>query len=144
MPLSAHWLVDELVGSWIGEQLCLRIEVQLTASEAQSYGAHVYERARMMAVHFVEGKLLASAYTLEEVGALRLGVGQLGKLVHNIWDGALEAAIHFSLRSFDIRHLARAFRSLAFEHYLATVFVGVRYLMPDAHCVGVLLNSVEK
>ena len=96
----------------------------------------------MVAVVFVESELLARAHTLEEIGALRLGVGQLIKLVPHIGDGALEAFIDLAFRPFDISQFALALVAFALEHNLAAVGISVSDLMPYTYCIVVLLRRI--
>ena len=141
---SAHRLVDKGVGSRIvNKRLCLGVEFQFTASESQSHGTHVHQRAAVVAVVLVEGKLLAGSYTLQEVGALRLGVGQFVEFVHHIGDGTFEAFEHLALWPFYVGQFAFALKAFALEHYLTTVGIRIGDFPPDAHGVIVLLRRID-
>ena len=96
-----------------------------------------------MSVLFVESEFLTCADAVEEVGALGLGIGEFGELVHDVGDGALEAFVDFAFRTFDVGHFAGVFVAFAFEDNLTAVVVGVGNLMPDAYSVGVLLGCVD-
>ena len=142
-PFAAHGLVDKQVGCLVAyEELCLGVEMQC-AVQTQRTNAHIYDGGAVVTVALVEGKLTTGANALQEVGIAWLRIGHLVDELLHIGDGALEALIDLTLRTFDIRHLAFALESFALEDNLTTVLVGVGYLTPDTHCIGMLLRGIN-
>ncbi len=142
-PFATHWLVDKQISCLVAyEELCLGVEMQC-AVQTQRTNAHVYDGGTVVTVTLVEGKLTTGANALQEVGIAWLRIGHLIDELLHIGDGALEALIDLTLRTFDVGNLAFALESFALEDNLTTVLVGVGYLTPDTHCIGMLLRGIN-
>ena len=111
-------------------------------AEPESAGTEIDNRAAVMAVLLIESELLAILDAIQEINLARLRIRKLINHIHNVRDGALEALVNLTLRSLDIRYLARALEALTLEDDLATIGVGVGDAPPDTDSVGMLLRRV--
>ena len=101
-----------------------------------------------MSVHFIKCEQLAVSDAFDEIGVLWFGIWQFCDYRHYFrYRPAVELAFesfeYFSVRPFYVRDFVAAFITFPFEHYLASVGIGICYLSPCAHRVGVLLRGVH-
>lgn len=78
------WLMSAFAASPPTKRNAFGVNVELLATQAQAYGAKVYQSATVETARLAEYELLPRAHAVDEVSALGLRGGQLRQLVHNV------------------------------------------------------------